>query len=33
MEPENPLPSSEEAAAGTYAEPDASSPRLPTSFP
>jgi hypothetical protein len=33
MEPEGSLPCLQESAIGSYPEPDASSPHLPTLFP
>jgi hypothetical protein len=33
MEPEDSLPRSQEPATGSYPEPDASSPHIPTLFP
>jgi len=33
MEPKGSLPHSQESAIGSYSQPDASSPHLPTLFP
>jgi hypothetical protein len=33
MEPESPLPCSQQPATGTYLKPDASNPQLPNYFP